>query len=340
MMASSMKTFAAIVASVEDVAPDVRLFRLLVEHDAIPREPGGHVDVEVQIAGHPQIRSYSILAFGREDGLSIAVKRISRGHGGSAYMWSLAPGARLRVSRARNNMPVTYTADSYLLLAGGIGITPMTAVARSLCAAGKKVLLRYCVRSRASAPFVPELEALLGESLTVHDSDAGHRLDVDAVIGTLDDGTICYVCGPLSMMEAVKRAWHGCSLPGRNLRFETFGNSGRLPSGSFEVIIRETGLRFVVPETESLLDVLLAAGQDVMYECRRGECGLCKVEIDAFDGVVDHRDVFLSEAERSTNRAMCCCVSRVHRGSVWIRIDGISHGRSNQTMSAMISRRP
>jgi dimethylamine monooxygenase subunit B len=331
-----VETFAATVEAIRDVAPDVRAFRLLVEGDAISFEPGGHIDVEVQVAGVTQVRSYSFFSVGGEAGLVVAVKLAVRGHGGSAYMWSLTVGARLRVRRARNTLPVSYGSDRYVLVAGGIGITPLIAVARALREAGKALSLHYCVRKVEVAPFLPELHALLGDDLIVHASDAGDHLDIEALVSLADANTVHYVCGPLGLMEAVNRAWHRRELPRKNLRFETFGNSGQLPTGTFEVLVHETGVRLLVPETESLLDALIAAGQDIMYECRRGECGLCKVEIDSVEGEIDHRDVFLSDHERAANAAMCCCVSRVHGGSIAIRIDGITHGRSSQAAACAI----
>jgi dimethylamine monooxygenase subunit B len=321
----------ALVASVRDVAPDVKAFRLVLEDErAVPFEPGGHLDVEVLVGGQVQTRSYSMFRLNDQPGLWIAVRHAPHGHGGSAYMWSQKAGMRLGVRRARNSLPVDYGANRYLLIAAGIGVTPIIAMARALHQAGKSVGMHYCVRRASAAPFVPELEGLLGRALIVHESASGSRAQADRLIDQADSNTICYVCGPIGFMDEVIHAWHRRGLPKHHLRFETFGSSGRLPTGKFEVVVRETGARVLVPEEMGMLDALIAAKQEVMYGCRRGECGLCKVEVDELDGEIDHRDVFLSDQERALNRAICCCVSRVRGLSIVIRTDGISHGRPMQ----------
>src|SRR6267142_2996864 len=130
----------ALVASVRDVAPDVRAFRLVLEDErAVPFEPGGHLDVEVLVGGQVQTRSYSMFRLNDQPGLWIAVRHAPHGHGGSAYMWSQKAGMRLGVRRARNSLPVDYSANRYLLIAAGIGVTPIIAMARALHQAGKSV---------------------------------------------------------------------------------------------------------------------------------------------------------------------------------------------------------
>ncbi|UPK38248.1 PDR/VanB family oxidoreductase [Bradyrhizobium sp. 186] len=323
-----MDRATALVASVEEVAADVKAFRLVLEDEKnIPFEPGGHLDVEVLVGGQVQTRSYSMFRLDDEPGFAIAVKHAPHGHGGSAYMWSQKAGARLGVRRARNSLPMDYSANRYLLIAAGIGVTPIIAAARALHEAGKSVGMHYCVRRTSGAPFIAELERLLGGAIIVHASAGGQRTQADRLIEQVDSNTICYVCGPIGFMDELIHAWHRRGLPKHHLRFETFGSSGRLPTGKFEVVVRETGARVLVPEEMSMLDALIVAKQEVMYGCRRGECGLCKVEVDELDGEIDHRDVFLSDQERALNRAICCCVSRVRGHSIVIRADGISHGR-------------
>lgn len=322
-----MQRNTALIASVREVAPDVKAFQLVPEDTmTIPFDPGGHLDVEVLAESRMQTRSYSMFRLDDEPGFMIAVRRAANGRGGSDYMWRQQAGERLAIRRARNTMPITYSAERYVLIAGGIGVTPIIAAARALRSAGKSVVLHYCVRDASTAPFLPELKLLLGSGLVVHQSRGGQRPQADALVAELGAEHVCYVCGPLGLMESVVQAWHRRGLPRHNLRFETFASSGRLPARSFEVLVHETGARVIVSETASMLDALIAAGQDVMYDCRRGECGLCKVEVDELDGEVDHRDVFLGDVERILNKSICTCVSRVYGNSIAIRIDGISHG--------------
>jgi vanillate O-demethylase ferredoxin subunit len=118
------------------------------------------------------------------------------------------------------------------------------------------------------------------------------------------------------MLEAAKLAWQRSGRPVEQLRFETFGNSGRFASEPFRVKIPRLGIEIDVPRNRTMLDALEAAGIDMIFDCRRGECGLCALTILEVDGVVDHRDVFFSEAEKAANTKLCTCVSRVAGGSV------------------------
>ena len=112
------------------------------------------------------------------------------------------------------------------------------------------------------------------------------------------------------MLEALKRAWQAAGRPIADLRFETFGSSGRLATQSFEVRIPRHDLTITVPADCTLLDALDAAGVQTLSDCRRGECGLCAMDVLAIDGEIDHRDVFLAEHEKHEGRRICACVSR------------------------------
>ena len=117
-------------------------------------------------------------------------------------------------------------------------------------------------------------------------------------------------CGPVPMLEAVKRAWAAAGRPPADLRFETFGSSGRLPAQAFEVRIPRHDLSIQVPADSSLLEALEAAGVQTLWDCRRGECGLCAMDVLAVEGELDHRDVFLSAHEKEAGTRICACVSR------------------------------
>ena len=122
------------------------------------------------------------------------------------------------------------------------------------------------------------------------------------------------MCGPIRLMESIKRSWERGDRDPTALRFETFGNSGWFDAEPFEVEVPRLGVTVEVRPGESMLEALERGGAEMMYDCRRGECGLCEVEILALDGRVDHRDVFYSERQKAPNAKMCCCVSRVVAG--------------------------
>lgn len=135
-------------------------------------------------------------------------------------------------------------------------------------------------------------------------------LKVDELLAAVDPDTELYMCGPIRLMDAVKRGWGtlGLSLP--NLRFETFGNSGWYDPEEFVVRVPRLGVEAAVGPGKSMLEALEDAGVDMMFDCRKGECGLCEVRLLGVQGSIDHRDVFYSERQQHAAAKMCCCVSR------------------------------
>ena len=119
------------------------------------------------------------------------------------------------------------------------------------------------------------------------------------------------MCGPIRLMDAVRRGWENRGLPATNLRFETFGNSGAWAPQDFVVRIPRLGVETRVDANATMLEALERAGVEMMFDCRKGECGLCQVSVLGLDGQLDHRDVFYSDRQKQTGTSMCCCVSRV-----------------------------
>ena len=158
----------------------------------------------------------------------------------------------------------------------------------------------------------------IGDRLQTFVSEEGMRVDLEAEIAHLDIGGEFYVCGPIRMLEAAKRAWAQSGRPLAQLRFETFGSGGRFAAEPFKVRIPRLGLEVDVAINQTMLEALEAAGTDMIFDCLRGECGLCALPIIETDGIVDHRDVFLSEDEKAANGKLCTCVSRVIGGSITI----------------------
>jgi ferredoxin-NADP reductase len=325
----------AVVTNVTKLSSDIKQIELLVQGGGILFEPGGHIDVLVPIEGRIVTRSYSQVGIGSDRTLQIAVKLMRNSSGGSRYMWSLDTGDQIRLMSARNNFPVSYSASSYHLLAGGIGITPIFAIARALKAARKKFQLLYCVSEAHDAAYVEHLQREFGSAFVLRADSTDGQLDAFDYLAGLEPSAELYMCGPLPMMQAVKAAWKNSGRPEAKLRYETFGTTGHTDATEFSVTVVETGTTVIVPKDQTLLDSLLSAGQPMMYDCRHGECGLCKVQIEELNGEIDHRDVFLSEAERCEAKAMCACVSRIKAGNARIRINSISHGRPHKRLSAI-----
>ena len=304
--------------AVSNPTADIRLFEI-EPAQPLPAQPGSHIDVAVHPDGRPDVRSYSLLDGGGDGGVyRIAVKRMPQSRGGSRYMWTLAPGDRLRVTAPRNRFALAFGRPSYLLVAGGIGITPILPMAMALAGAGADVRLLYAGSSRDALPFVDELSDRLGNRLELFARDEGRRIDLEREIATLAPGGELYVCGPIGLLDEARVLWQRSGRPPAGLRFETFGNTGRFAAEPFTVRIPRLGMEVQVPAERTMLEALEEAGVAMISDCRRGECGLCAVDILEADGTVDHRDVFFSEGQKAGNRRMCSCVSRVAHGSVTI----------------------
>ena len=297
------------IRAIHEPAQDIRLFELVPEAGpATPYPAGSHLTVTLSDS---LARSYSLIGEEPADGAwRIAVKRVSPSRGGSAAMWALEQGAVLSVTEPQSHFDLAIGRPDYLLLAGGIGITPLIGMAERLVRLGRRPRLVYAARTRGQMAFLDRLQALLGERLTLIVDDEGGRLDLAGEIARLHaDGEI-YMCGPAGMMAAAQAAWHVAGRKPTRLRFETFGSSGTRPAVPFTVQVRDHGRDVLVPADRSLLDALADQGIELASDCLRGECGLCVVEVDGPAGALDHRDVFLSAEQKQAGTKLCACVSR------------------------------
>ncbi|MDQ4059956.1 MAG: PDR/VanB family oxidoreductase [Pseudomonadota bacterium] len=301
-----------------DLTPDIRLFEIEPSGGFVAPTPGSHINIAVQIGERPDTRSYSVVGLCRDGLYRIAVKLLGNSRGGSAYMWRLRPGARLDISGPGNHFELSRDRPDYLLVAGGIGITPIYTMALALAEAGARFRLLYACRRRQDLAFADELRERIGDRLELFVSEEGRRIDLGAEIAHLAPDGELYVCGPIPMLDAAKRHWQESGRPVDRLRFETFGNSGRFAPEPFKVLIPRLGREIEVPRNQTMLEALEAAGIEMIYDCRRGECGLCALKILATDGIVDHRDVFFSDEEKAENAKLLTCVSRVAGGSITV----------------------
>lgn len=300
----------AVVVAITDVADRIRRITLRPERPHAVR-PGEHVDVRVLIDGAGHQRSYSVVD-ATDDGteLSLSVFHTPRSRGGSTFMHSLAEGDRLRITTPQQDFPLRIGAQRYVLLAGGIGVTAIVNMAQVL----KRVKADYRVvfvgRSRQAMAYADDLVAEHGDRIRLHADDTDGRFDVQALVEGIDHGTELYMCGPIRLMDAVRRSWAATDLDQTNLRYETFGNSGWFDPEPFRVRIPRLEVETVVGPDESLLEALERDGVEMMSDCRKGECGICQVKVLGLDGQVDHRDVFHSDRQKEAGKTLCACVSR------------------------------
>jgi ferredoxin-NADP reductase len=301
------------VTAVRKVADDVRYIEFAVE-GGVPRfDPGSHTNIKVMIGGQETVRTYTVVPApaGR---LAVAVKLHPQSRGGSRYMWSLGEGDSARLTLPQNRFELSWRAGHYLLIAGGIGITPIYGMAKALAARGASLRVVYSAREAGLMAFREELENLLGDRLLLRDNSLGQTADLAAEFAALPADAEGYMCGPIGMLEAAKTAWIESGRPISRLRYEVFGDSGLYTEQAFEVEILNRGLKVAVRPDQTLLEALIDGGVEMIYDCQRGECGLCAVRIVEHDSAVDHRDVFFSAEEKAENRRMCACVSRLTSG--------------------------
>ncbi len=312
-----MTDLKLVVKSAEPETDLIKVF-VLQPHDkgSLPRfTPGSHIRVRLPAGGD---RAYSLITFDTvsttpengSDLFRIAVRLEEESTGGSAYMHSLKPGEVITVGLPKNDFPLHEGSAPAVFLAGGIGITPITAMAASLTARSFEFRVHYTGRTRGSLAFLDRLDAMLGSRLKVYyDDEPGNAIDLAAIIGSASPESHIYVCGPRGMIEAVKSMARSNGFADEQVHFELFTNAVSAGKGdTFEVELASTGEVFTVPSGKTIIDVLEDAGHDVLYDCQRGDCGICETTV--ISGIPDHRDVVLSEDERSSGKVMQICVSR------------------------------
>lgn len=265
-------------------------------------DAGAHIRVDLPGVGS---RAYSLIRWGAErvPGLyRIAVQHEPGGAGGSAAMHRLKVGDRVTASAPACDFPLRDAPA--VLLAGGIGVTPLISMAAELTAAGLPFDFVYAVRSAGAALWPKALRARFGAAIRADDASP---VDLDAVVAGLGERHL-YLCGPRGMIDTVRSRAEAAGVPADRVHVELFENGAAVRGGAFEVVVASTGATFTVFEGQSIVDVLEAAGVDVVSDCRRGDCGICQTGV--LEGEPDHRDVVLSEAERAAGRVMQICVSR------------------------------
>ncbi|MDZ4065844.1 MAG: PDR/VanB family oxidoreductase [Tabrizicola sp.] len=274
---------------------------------------GAHITVETPSGA---MRRYSLVNDGMNpDVYKIALKREVNGRGGSIAMHDQAlEGTELNIEAPENTFELT-EAREYLLIAGGIGVTPIYAMSQQLLREGRPFHVIYCTRSEAETAYLDEMKSTLGDRLTLH-HDGG---DPERVYDFWDHfenpkDMKVYCCGPrplLDEIEAISGHW-----PEGRVIFEDFKpvEVVRADGKPFNVTLRKTGVTVHVPENRSILEALRESGVATVSSCESGTCGTCKTRLVA--GAVDHRDMVLMDEEK--DRYVMICVSRAKEGSLVI----------------------
>ena len=285
-------------------------FELAAREGHLPTfQPGAHIDVHLP---NGLIRQYSITN-GPGDLLSyvIGVKQESASKGGSKVLVeTVREGDVLAISEPRNNFPLRRDATRTVLIAGGIGITPLLSMARFLDKSSLPYELHYFTRAGEQIAFRGDLEALHGKVL-LHTGLP--RAEIGAAIasalGAWSFAQHVYVCGPTAMLETVRATAAAQGWPDDAIHFEYFRNDKPIDdSSSFDIELARSAMTLHVPAGKTILEVMREAGLTVPSSCEQGACGTCLTTV--IEGEVDHQDVYLNASEKAANSAMMTCVSR------------------------------
>ncbi|RKP50624.1 cytochrome P450/oxidoreductase [Trinickia fusca] len=308
------------IASIDQAAHDIIRIRLEApDGRALPRwTPGAHIDVECGSAG--LLRQYSLCGDPMDArAFEIAVLREPNSRGGSAWLHAHAKvGLSLRIRGPRNHFRFDEQARKAIFVAGGIGITPISAMAHRAKALGLDYELHYSGRSRASMVLLDELVQQHGARLHLYVSQEGTRNTLDAL--RVEPGTPVYACGPARLLDALELA--SAAWPADSLRIERFASVltplDHTHDQAFEVELEDSALQLTVPAGQTLLGVLRKHNVDVPSGCEEGLCGSCEVHVLA--GEVEHRDAVLSKSERESNTRMMACCSRAKGGKLVLEL--------------------
>ncbi len=305
-----MTKLTATVTEVLSLGAEIKSFRLSAPGNHFAdAAPGAHVDIFLPNGLN---RQYSLWDWA-EDGTwgAIGVKNEIGGRGGSTWLHeNLTTGATIEIGAVRNNFKLDETADGHVLIAGGIGVTPMVQMARRLAALGKSMKLYYLARDEPAAGFTDILQGLdLGDALSCHVDDRDGIFDVADVLSKMPPNAQVYFCGPEPLLQAVLNSTK--DWPAERVHYERFSADPTLsdaPTSGFEVVLAKSGQTFQVRDDLSILDVLIDNGLDPDFGCMDGVCGSCTTGV--VEGDVDHRDATMSAEEHDDARTMCICVSR------------------------------
>jgi ferredoxin-NADP reductase len=308
------------VASVKAITPSIRQVELtLAQGGALPPfTAGAHIDLAL---GNGLERSFSMLNDPTEiHRYVIAVLREADSRGGSVWVHDhLRQGDRLTSSEPINNFPLNEAGETHILIAGGIGITPLKAMAHRLLARDANFALHYCARDEGRAAYLDELRTLLGDRLQLYldGGDVARGLDVGKLLAARPSAAHVYVCGPAGLIRAVREATR--DWPKGTVHYELFRGSEadiapRSTDQPFEITLARTGKTLTVPADRTILAVLSANGIKVKTLCTEGVCGTCRVRL--LGGKADHRDEVLTDAQRE--REIQVCVSRALPGETLI----------------------
>jgi len=310
------------IQQVKGKSPRINQYRLVAQDGALlpAFDAGAHLPIEVTLDnGKTVLRHYSILSSPHDNRFyDIAVQQEVQGRGGSkAIHNNLVLGSKIHAFPPKNAFPLMQDDKHKILIAGGIGITPILAMLGELSDANASFEIHYSAKSEADLAYKDEVLKLAGAGAFFYTSKAGqereaNRLDLTELIENSKADSHVYMCGPLGMILQVRELAQNKGWSESRIHFESFGAASLPDDKPIEVRLKKSNQVIIVDPKQSILDALSDNDVSVPFDCKRGECGLCATRIVA--GEAEHRDVYLTKAEQKNQ--MCICVSRAKGDSL------------------------
>lgn len=306
-------TIALQVERIDVLTP--RIKRLLFKAPGaagLAYEPGAHIELHVppQREGEPGLhRAYSLVRpSGAGSTLEIAVQLEEPGSGGSRWVHQLKPGDAVHATAPRNHFPMHGADAKPLLLAAGIGITPIMCMALSLKERCLPFEMHYVARDASQGAYADEVQSLPEAKCWFDGGDPSKAVSLVQIIGAPVDGRHLHVCGPKGFIEATLKTARELGWPEEKLHCELFvGSLQGAGDRAFSVELKASGVTLQVPVGKTVMDIMEEAGLDPMFDCRRGDCGICVAKV--LNGDADHRDICLTAKDHQAG-SFCICVSR------------------------------
>lgn len=315
-------SLSVIVRDVREVAPGIKQFTFApADGKPLPVFSGGsHIVVSLPVGNRTHRNPYSLM--GNPDDRQawrICVRKQEHSRGGSAFLHErVEVGMQLEVSDPVNLFSLSRRARRHILIAGGIGITPILAQARDLARLGADFEVHYACRAPEYAVYADTLMTLAPGKVTLYVQSQGSKLNFVSILSDCPLGTHVYICGPQGMIESCLSTGRALGWPASHLHSEQF--LAPATGDAFDVLLAKSQKKIVVPSDLTLLEAIEQAGVDAPYLCRGGACGQCETEVLEADGAIDHHDIYLTAEERASGRKIMPCVSRFRGGCLALNI--------------------
>ncbi|MGF1729120.1 2Fe-2S iron-sulfur cluster-binding protein [Photobacterium kasasachensis] len=302
-----------VVSGIRQLTSRVRAFELRAPNGSeLPAvEAGAHLEIPIMLeSGDVETRHYSIASNpARRDAYEIAVLREDDGTGGSkAVHNSYQIGMTIRTPQPANYFKLHQDNRPAVLIAGGIGITPIKAMAQALVTRGISMQLHYAGRSFADMPYRDRLQKEFAQKITLYSSAAGEHLDILTILKSVPENAAFYVCGPTRLIDEVLATAQDVGINEDRLRFERFSAEKPSDAKPVHIELARSGVAIQVRADQTILDAIQSEGVNIPHSCKAGNCKSCAVKV--IQGRPDHRDSALSADERNEQHLMCPCVSR------------------------------